>query len=116
MKYELSSLHRKGYYAERCCKWVSHPRGWGGRQCERKRGYGPEQAYCKQHDPVAEKARNDERDARWAAEREEIRANLKLQRNAQNFLDALRLIANGHNDPRSLALEAITHYGEQVND
>jgi hypothetical protein len=120
MTYELSSFHRKSYGdwagnrkgvkpdPSRCCAEVSA--GWHYSQCSRKRGYGPEEAYCKTHDPVAVKARNDAQSAKWNAEWAEAEAKRKLANNAQNFLDALRLIADGHNDPRSLAIEAIKDF------
>lgn len=60
MKIKLTTLHQ-----ERYGKWAGNPNGqiakpeccaksvyggrWVGRQCGRKRGYGPEEAYCKQH-------------------------------------------------------------------
>lgn len=44
-------------------------------QCLRKRGHGPEGLYCKQHDPVARQARQEEewakRSRRLKMEREE---------------------------------------------
>jgi len=33
----------------RCIKEVYSPREWHGHQCVRKRGYGPNGEYCKQH-------------------------------------------------------------------
>jgi hypothetical protein len=117
MTYELSSFHSKYYGAsyspqkpdaERCCEGIYGD--WRSHQCKRKRGYGPEEAYCKTHDPVAVKAKNDAQSAKWAAEWAEAEAKRKLASNAQNFLDSLRLIADGHNDPRSLAIEAIKDF------
>jgi len=52
---ELTSFHAD-YYGwtakakpdpERCAKQVAH--GWTYAQCARKRGHGPEGAFCKQH-------------------------------------------------------------------
>ena len=35
---------------ETCCiKEVQDPTGWHFYQCQRKRGYGPDGLYCKQH-------------------------------------------------------------------
>jgi hypothetical protein len=87
---------------------------WRSHQCKRKRGYGPEDAYCKLHDPVAVKARDDARSEKWNTEWAEAAVKRKLASNAQNFLDALRLIADGHNDPRSLAMEAIKDFPTPV--
>lgn len=35
----------------RCIESVNS--GWHSKQCDRKRGYGPNGKYCKQHDPEA---------------------------------------------------------------
>lgn len=84
-----------------------HP---GGYQCTRPRGYGPDGCYCKQHDPAAVAARNAARDAaykaKWSADdlrRQKAEAGAKA-------LDALRQIAAGHNDPRSLAQELLDQF------
>lgn len=37
-------------------------------QCQRKRGHGPGGRYCKQHDPVARKERDEAREKQWEAE------------------------------------------------
>lgn len=34
---------------ERCCAEVASSLGWNWNQCSRKRGYGTDEAYCKQH-------------------------------------------------------------------
>lgn len=52
---ELTSLHAESYGwtakakpdPDRCAAGVSD--GWTHAQCARKRGHGPEGAYCKQH-------------------------------------------------------------------
>jgi hypothetical protein len=112
MTYELSSIHSKHQDPNLCCKLVFGE--WRSHQCKRKRGYGPEEAYCKTHDPVAIKAKDDARSAKWADEWAEAEAKRKLASHAQSFLDALRLIANGHNAPRSLAIEAIKDFPTPV--
>ncbi len=40
---------------DKCCVEVSDSPGWNWHQCSRKRGHGPDSAYCKQH---AKKLRN----------------------------------------------------------
>lgn len=84
-----------------------HP---GGYQCSRARGHGPDGRYCKQHDPAAVAAKNAARDAaykaKWAAH--ELR-NQRVVAGAA-ALDAVRLIAAGHNDPRTLALELLARF------
>jgi hypothetical protein len=120
MTYELSSFHRKSYGdwagnrkgvkpdPSRCCAEVSA--GWHYSQCSRKRGYGPEEAYCKTHDPVVKKQKLEAERAAYLVKQSAENEKWKLKANAQNFLDALRLIADGHNDPRSLAIEAIKDF------
>jgi hypothetical protein len=88
----------------RCCEEVYA--NFQSHQCGRKRGFGPDKAYCKQHDPDAVKAR------RAASERkylDEINAK-QSQWHGPKFLAVLRQIADGHNDPRSIAKEAIEEY------
>ena len=78
--------------------------GFHSSQCSRKNGHGPHGAWCKQHDPIARAAKRDAQNAKWRAESE-----LKLARHAANAAlePALRQIAAGHNDPRSLAESVI---------
>lgn len=79
--------------------------GWGDTfQCSRKNGHGPHGAWCKQHDPVASKARSDAASAKWNAEYEQNRRASDFARDCQA---AIRDIAAGHNDPRALAQSVI---------
>ena len=95
----------------RCCKGVvSREGGWTHEyQCTRKRGYGPDGAYCKQHDPEAAKERRAEADKRATASQERYRIELAAPR----FLAALRRIAAGHNDPRGLAESIVKDFPEK---
>lgn len=117
---ELTSHHKARYGS-----WAGFPDGFAAKpencahevfrdyrhlQCPRKRGYGPEGAYCKQHDPEAVAKKRAERDAKWEAEWKE-----KQRQHARNafklrFEAALRVIAAGHNYPRSLAAELIAEF------
>ncbi len=49
--YDKSALNPKGTPEDktRCIKEVSDDTGWHIYQCSRKRGYGREGLYCKQH-------------------------------------------------------------------
>lgn len=118
---EKSALYKKSYGA-----WAGFPKGnapdyslccsevWGRErwprcyQCHKKRGHGPDGAYCKQHDPAVEKARKaaaDQRDKdKWNKLRYEIHAH--------TFFDALLKIAEGHNDARGLAQDVINTFKE----
>ncbi len=115
-EWTLSSLHKEGYGRfsrapadpNLCCMEVSSGGNWQHyRQCTRKRGHGREQAYCKQHDPEAVKARREVRNAKWRAQSDERDRRWKLEAAAPRMLDALRQIRDGHNDPRALAEEAL---------
>jgi hypothetical protein len=98
---------RKPDYA-RCAASVAD----GGRmvtsiQCSRKNGHGPEGAWCKQHDPQAIAAKR----------KSELAARKKAWDNASRkaaFIaeaqDAIRAIAEGHNDPMTLAREILARY------
>lgn len=92
-----------------CCESVWSRGRWSrSYQCQRKRGFGPDKAYCKQHDPEVAKARKDAADARsnakWQARRLEIYG--------KTFFDALKKIADGHNDARGLAQEVIDTFNK----
>lgn len=94
--------HKPDY--SRCCEEVyEQGRGMMTHQCARKAKHGPDGAYCKQHDPAAVKAREDLASAKYAAQRRAERPRWY----AKKMLEALKLIADGHNDPRSLAAEIV---------
>lgn len=92
----------------RCCEEVGrdigHRTSFG--QCTRKRGYGPGGEYCKQHDPAAVKARREKSDSEWKAKFNKDRVRYY----GASFLAVLQQIADGHNDPRTLAKETIEAY------
>lgn len=94
----------------RCCELVSDSNGWRYHQCSRKRGYGPEKAYCKQHDPEAVKARREASDAKYNAQINKLR----YEWHGRKFFDVLKIIADGHNDPRTLARETIDAFMKGV--
>jgi len=95
----------------RCCKGVvSREGGWAHEyQCTRKRGYGPDDAYCKQHAPETAKARRAEVEEREKASRERFRIQLAAPR----LLAVLRQIAAGHNDARGLAESIVKDFPEK---
>lgn len=91
----------------RCCEGVWSKERWPRQyQCTRKRGHGPDGAYCKLHDPEAAKARQKASDARWAEKWNKDR----YQFYGRTFFDALLKIAEGHNDARGLAQEIIADF------
>lgn len=91
----------------RCCVEVSGHQMWANyHQCTRKRGHGPDGAYCKQHDPAAAEARRKASDAKYA----QLHNNLRIEWAGPKFFEALVKIADGHNDPRAVAQEAIKDY------
>jgi hypothetical protein len=82
-------------------------------QCTRTRGHGPDGEYCKTHDPAVKKAKNAKADLEYQ-ERRRVRS---IELAGHKFLAILRLIAEGHNDARGLAAEAIKDFPkEAAND
>lgn len=94
---------------DRCCENLRDRYQPGGYQCTRKRGYGPDGAYCKQHDPAAVA----EREAKSKKKYDEQWHRRRLELGGRRFYEALRKIADGHNDPRALAQETIAPYLER---
>lgn len=89
---------------DRCCVEVWTQERWSrAHQCNRKRGHGPEGAYCKQHDPAVEEERKRETAKRQKAKWNEQR----YESYGKTFFRALEKIAAGHNDARGLAQEVV---------
>lgn len=91
--------------------------GWRVHQCARNGVVEHDgKFYCRQHDPVAVRQRDDARRAAWAAERNVEEAQRKeAARIAALRVDAaaaLRKIAAGHNDPKALAIKVLAKHGE----
>jgi hypothetical protein len=115
---ELTSHHRKWYgYSsqkfipdpERCAESV-HDR-YSPHQCRRKRGHGPEGAFCKQHDPERVAAKRAEWNAKFKAEFAASQKKHKVSMAAPALLAALQAIAAGHNDPRAFAAQVLGETG-----
>lgn len=96
--------HKPDY--TRCCEEVYGNQTRMFSQCGRKRGYGPDKAYCKQHDPEAVKARQASQERKYYDEMNKKQS----QWHGPKFLAVLRKIADGHNDPRSIAKDVIEEY------
>lgn len=77
-------------------------------QCSRKRGFGPDGAYCRQHDPDAVKKRQSEAQEKWD---KQMRAR-RYEWHGKRFYDALKVIADGHNDARGHAQDIIKAFDE----
>jgi hypothetical protein len=91
----------------RCCKEVWSSERWSrAYQCQRQRGHGPDEAYCKQHVPDAAKARQEAAATRW---RDKYNAE-RYQTHGRTFYNALVKIAEGYNDARGLAEETIAKF------
>lgn len=90
-----------------------HP---GGYQCSRPRGHGPDGLYCRQHNPDAIAARRAAKDAEWRAEiesRERARNAAAWREKARDAAEAaIRQIATGHNDPRTLACAVLALFDQ----
>jgi hypothetical protein len=74
-------------------------------------------SYCAIHDPAAVKKRQDARLAKWRAKWDAARQAAKDREAAANLreaaLEGLKAIANGHNDPMTLAREILAEHREQ---
>jgi len=93
---------------KRCVEEVYQEIGWRWRQCGNPRGHGPDGLYCSKHCPDAVAARKEASEAKYKADYERF---MRPTRERAEFLAALRAIANGHNDPRSLASETLAEWG-----
>jgi hypothetical protein len=78
--------------------------GWGEHQCEKPGYVQIDGAWlCRIHDPAAVAARRAASDAKYAKQHEK----LSVEWAGPKFRQALQAIADGHNDPRACALEAL---------
>ena len=92
----------------RCADRVYSSDAWSGtKQCSRKNGHGPDGAFCKQHDPVALAAKRVARDAAWRREWDQKARESAFTAESKA---AIRAIAEGHNDPMTLAREILARY------
>ena len=90
-----------------CCERVWGREVWShGHQCQRPRGFGPDKAYCKQHDPAAKAARRKKSDEAYALKFNKERYGWL----GRQFFSVLQQIADGHNDARGLAKETIDEF------
>jgi hypothetical protein len=98
---------RKPDYA-RCAESVADDgRMVTSSQCSRKNGHGPEGAWCKQHDPQAIAAKREARNAAWRREWDQKARETAFTAESKT---AIRAIAEGHNDPMTLAREILARY------
>lgn len=111
-KPEEDGLRRYGYRwgrqtedTSRCIVSVhSRERGGASRQCDNKRGHGPDGLYCKTHDPKAALKRSEASSKRW---HDKVYVEGRPGRQRDAYRKALEAIAEGHNDPRAMAIEAL---------
>lgn len=119
-KWTASPHHRQSYGkwagnprgtpvdVSRCAESVSsNDRGSIPHQCRKSRGHGPDNAFCKQHDPaeVAKRSAASTK-AYYDKLREEKLRNFRWAGGAK-LIEALQSIADGNNDPRTLARETL---------
>ena len=118
MTHTLSTHHRQSYG-----KWGGNPRGTRAdparcaesvtpnerfaipHQCRKARGYGPDEAFCKQHDPAA-------RAKAYADKRRDEKLRHFRTAGSDALVTALQAIADGNNDPRTLARETLAAWRE----
>lgn len=102
-RYGLHVKHKED--KSRCAVEVSGRERWPSySQCSRPRGHGPGGMYCKQHDPATVSSRDDASMKRW---KEKAHRQGRPHRQLVAYRDALRAIADGHNDPREIARIAL---------
>lgn len=79
---------------------------------------GAEYGFCKQHDPAEVEARSKARSQQWAEESRQRGARYAREKQTREAMDACKAaieqIAAGHNDPRSLAIEALALFPAAV--
>lgn len=75
---------------------------------------GVEYGFCGHHDPLAVADREAARDAAAAEKRAQLEAADRLRfLRPRDYLAALRRIAAGDNDPRTVAREVLEKWGDQ---
>lgn len=74
--------------------------------------------YCGQHDPVALREKRNRQQAAWKAKWDAAEAAAaergRVDALRSDAVDAIKQIANGHNDPRTLALLVLSRNGESL--
>ena len=81
----------------RCCAEVWPSGGYHPGSCERTASVTRDgRHYCKQHDPVAVKARDDARSAKWQVKRDVQRAELAYRASAVALAEAVPEWAAGY--------------------
>lgn len=118
MEYKKAYGQRENYKPDytRCAAEVSDPTMFASyHQCTRKARYDPDEngkpTTCKIHSEAAIAARRTKQDAAYQAD--SLRHSYQLY--GKSFFDALQEIADGHNDPRSLAAEKIKEFQDRMN-
>lgn len=106
----------------RCRHAVSDGDRWPSyHQCSRKvkvtrtvdwRGKAVELGYCGQHDPEKVRAKKIAWREKYDAKHKERSRQWAQSAMKNEAVDLLRKIAEGHNDPRSIALEFVAKYDE----
>lgn len=128
-KWTASPHHRQSYGkwggnprgtpvdVSRCAESVSSSdRGSIPHQCRKARGYGPDAAFCKQHDP-AEVAKRSAASAKAydSKRREESLLHFRFVGGGK-LIEALQSIADGNNDPRTLARETLDAWRKSMGE
>lgn len=93
----------------RCCASVHQTHGWGFAQCARIGKFKDNGGlwWCAQHEPENAAKRKAETAARQDAAYKKSQREWRYGSRGIMLRNALREIANGHNDPRSLAVEVL---------
>lgn len=104
--YEPTSKFSKAWHQSTgfCCAQVHNGWGVGFHQCaNRPKVYVGRLGFCKTHSPEAVKKRAEKVQASTTAYLHKVSKKVAADTLGRNAIAALREIAAGHNDPRSLA-------------
>jgi len=98
---------------EKCAYEVPIQGVWSGyKQCSKTRGHGPNESYCKIHDPNRIEAKKKAK-----ARQHDIEYNQRLKLTfGPVFFRKLEEIAAGHNDPRGLANDTINEFNNMLRE
>lgn len=106
--YSVAMTLRSG--KPRCRVAVHGGQGMGFHQCNKPGHVEAEGVWvCRIHDPEAQASRDRAASEKYEAEDRKRR----IEWSARRFMAALQQIADGHNDPRALALEALGEFARR---
>lgn len=103
----MTDLKENPNLDERCCVTVYGSNAFHHARCSRKGRYlgNDGKAYCKQHHPVTQKARDDAWNKKFRHEQAERQHGYSVRGHRDSAIAVIEKIARGDNDPRTTAQE-----------